>query len=272
MATAGISLTIEQTELQELQKALGKVFTDSEKSRILKEALTKAVAPVLARLQQLAPVGPTGNLQRAASSKVVSYSRSGNAVALVGFKRAGKAKADSIEGGTVGVGPDRAFHQWWLENGTKPRQITKATPPKKYSRSGSTRNAFSRRGYQMTRNGKTFEVSPHSVSGHSVSGHDVQQVTASYYASSFFKRGAFKIQPSGDGSLITDQPYSFFKKSKNPITIPAMPRGGSSGQPPLQTAWDQTSATAAEILQRELRLSLEEAIGALTRSATGGVD
>jgi hypothetical protein len=51
-----------------------------------------------------------------------------------------------------------------------------------------------------------------------------------------------------------------------------MPVGGSTGQPPLQTAWDQTQSTAAEILQRELQISLEAALDALTRSASGSVD
>jgi hypothetical protein len=44
--------------------------------------------------------------------------------------------------------------------------------------------------------------------------------------------------------------------------------GGSSGPPPLKTAWDQTQPTVAEILQRELRLSLEQAVSTLARSAS----
>jgi hypothetical protein len=51
-----------------------------------------------------------------------------------------------------------------------------------------------------------------------------------------------------------------------------MPAGGSTGQPPLKTAWDRTQATVAEILQRELRLSLEQAISTLSQSVTGAID
>jgi hypothetical protein len=261
MATVGISLSVDQTELRELQTSLGKVFTNSEKTQILKRALTKAIAPVLARLKQLTPLGPTGNLQRAATSKIIGYSRSGNAVALVGFRRAAKEKFATLAGGTVGIGPDRAFHQWWLENGTKQRQVS--TPADK----PYTRKAHQRR----MKSGVVAEVQTHEVARQ-----------GGYIASSFRRLGNFgkflptPRPPRGEKGhrVQTDPAYpnAYFKKSSTPITIPPMPVGGSTGQPPLQTAWDQTSTTAAEILQRELRISLESALNALTRSATGSVD
>jgi len=260
MATVGISLSVDQTELRELQTALGKVFTNSEKTQILKRALEKAVAPVLARLQQITPLGPTGNLQRAATSKVIGYSRSGNAVAVVGFRRAGKGKFATLEGGTVGIGPDRAFHQWWLENGTKDRQVS--TPADK----PYTRKAHQRR----MKSGVVAEVQTHEVARQ-----------GGYIASSFKRLGKYDFLPTprppkGEKGhrVQTDPAYpnAYFKKSSTPITIPPMPVGGSTGQPPLQTAWDQTQSTAAEILQRELRISLEDALDALTRSASGSIN
>jgi hypothetical protein len=255
MATVGISLTIEQTELRELQAALGRVFKPGEKAQILKRALEKAVAPVLARLKQTTPLGPTGNLREAATSKVIPYTRSGNAVALVGFQRAGRQRSDSAAGGTVRAGNDRAFHQWWLENGTQPRQVGKL------SDTPYTRRAHQRR----TRSGTVADVQEHTVKGQ-----------GGYIASSFNRLGPFKMvkDPSQPSRVITEPGYqrAFFRKSKTPITIPAMPVGGSTGQPPLQTAWDQTQSTAAEILQRELQISLEAALDALTRSASGSVD
>jgi hypothetical protein len=255
MATVGISLSVDQTELRELQAALGRVFKPGEKAQILKRALEKAVAPVLARLQQTAPLGPTGNLRQAATSKVISYTRSGNAVALVGFRRAGRERSDSASGGTVRAGNDRAFHQWWLENGTQPRQVGKL------SDTPYTRRAHQRR----TRSGTVADVQEHTVKGQ-----------GGYIASSFNRLGPFKMvkDPSQPSRVITEPGYqrAFFRKSKTPITIPAMPVGGSTGQPPLQTAWDQTQSTAAEILQRELQISLEAALDALTRSASGSVD
>ncbi len=109
--------------------------------------------------------------------------------------------------------------------------------------------------------------------------HEVKR-QGGYIASSYNKLGEFRMLPTPrmprgqSGQRVqTDPgtPQAFFKKSSTPISIPAMPVGGSTGRPPLQTAFDQTRGQVAEILQRELRLSLEQALATLTRSATGSV-
>jgi hypothetical protein len=66
-------------------------------------------------------------------------------------------------------------------------------------------------------------------------------------------------------------PRAFFKKSKTPIVIPAMPVGGRSGRPPVLTAFNDTQARVAEYLQRELSLSLGEAWAALRLRDSGSV-
>ena len=78
--------------------------------------------------------------------------------------------------------------------------------------------------------------------------------------------------PTQPGRVVTDPPYqrAFFKKSKTPITIPAMNPGGS-GEPPLKTAWAQTQGTVAEILQRELRITIEQALSTLSSRSTGTI-
>jgi len=63
--------------------------------------------------------GPTGNLLRAVTIKVKRYTKDGNAVALVGFAATGKKKVP--KSAKVEKGKDRAFHQGFLEFGTKPR-------------------------------------------------------------------------------------------------------------------------------------------------------
>jgi hypothetical protein len=273
MATAGIEITAEMAELRELQQAIGRLFSPADKARILKAALEKAIEPAYQRLQQLTPIGPTGNLRRAVAKKVKTYTKSGTAVGLIGFRRAGQERSESAAGGRVQAGPDRAFHQWWLEEGTKDRVIKAPSPPKSYNRPGFTRPGFERKAYTMTRKGKTFRVSPTSVRGHAVTSHVVNDPNSYYYASSFNSLGPFKIQKfrNGEKGFITDPGYpnAFFRKSRSPITITAMRPGGSSGPPPLKTAWDQTQPTVAEILQRELRLSLEQAVSTLARSASG---
>lgn len=276
MAVAGIQITAEIAELRELQQALGRIFTPADKARILRDALKKALAPALERLKQNTPEGPTGNLKRAASIKIVPYTRNGNAVGLLGYRRAGQGSSEAAQGGRVRKGPDRAFHQWWLEEGTQERVIDTATPPRTYERSGYTKPGFSRGGFQVTRKGKTFRVASHRVSGHAVTAHRVKQTKSSYYASSYNELGEFTIQKFrlGEKGFVTSPAYpnAFFKRSSNPIRLPAVRPGGESGRPPLKTTWEQTSTTVAEILQRELRISLERALQTLFRSSRGTID
>jgi hypothetical protein len=259
MATAGITTTAEIAELRGLQAAIGRILDPPEKARIIEEAMKKALAPALERLRQNTPEGPTGNLKRAASVKVVRYSRDGNAVGLLGYKRAGKGASESAQGGRVRKGSDRAFHQFWLEQGTKDTVIDKLsnTP---YARKSHTRR---------NRSGSVTTVQAHDVSGQNA-----------YYASSFNKLGPFKIQPTPrlprgeEGQRVETQPgypQAFFKRSATPITIKGLRPGGILGQPPLKTTWEQTSTTVAEILSRELRISLERALSTLIRSATGNL-
>lgn len=253
MAVAGIELTADITGLQELQTAIGRLFPPEEKTKILKVALAKAIEPAFQRLKEVAPLGPTGNLRRAVAKKIVGYSRDGNAVAVLGFRRAGLSSSESAAGGTVRSGPDRAFHQYWLEDGTQSRQVNKL------SNTPYIRRAHSRK----MRSGKVADIREHSVKGQ-----------GGYIASSFNRLGPFRLvkDPTQPSRVVTEPAYqnAFFRKSKNPITIPPMNPGGR-GEPPLKTAWAQTQGTVADILQRELRITLEQALSTLSSRSTGTI-
>jgi hypothetical protein len=258
VAVAGVNLSIDTTELQQLQKALGKVFDNPGLAATLKAALEKAIKPAYERLKEITPEGPTGNLKRAVAKKTKSYPKDGTAVGLIGYKRTGKADSDSAAGGAVQKGPDRAFHQWWLEYGTKPREIST------FSNTPYQRKAHTRR----MKSGKVATVQQHTVSGQHA-----------YIASSFKELGEYEIVPTprikGQAQRVQTKPAyprAFLKKSSKPITINPTPAGGIAGRPPVQTAWNQTQGQVAEILQRELALSLEQALAKLTYSSTGTVD
>lgn len=245
MAVAGINLSLDTSEILQLQKALGKVFDNAGLAVTLESALERAIWPAYLRLQEVTPVGPTGNLKRAVAYKTVAYKRDGNAVGLIGYNRSGVGESVAMAGeGSTRIGKDRAFHQWWLEYGTRQRIVTTVSN-KKYKRRGHIRRMKS---------GVTTQVKTHDVSGQNA-----------IIASSFKKRGPVF---NADGS---QTPNSFFKKSKNPIVIPAMEPGGVRGRPPVQTAWNQTKGQAAEILTRELSLSLQQALEKLTYTSTGSV-
>ena len=125
MAVSGIKLETDFPELEKLQTGLRNVFGKTEMAAVLKDALEKAIWPAYLRLRELTPGGPTGNLLRAVNYKAKAYPRNGNAVGLIGYNRSGTADASSAQGGTVQAGPDRAFHQWWIEFGTKERVVRK---------------------------------------------------------------------------------------------------------------------------------------------------
>lgn len=271
-----IKITIDQQQLRNMVRDLGNLFQDPrEQARVLGAIMRKAVKPAIDKLREVTPVGPTGNLLRAARSKVVTYSKDGVAVGLIGYNRAGQESSVSAQGGSVRAGPDRAFHQWWLENGTKDRVINTQTPVRPYSRPGFTRGAFQRREYTMTRNGKTFAVRAHQIGGHAVSAHSVKEFKegAYYYASSFNRLGPFKIRSVDGKTIATDPPYpnAFFKKSKSPIILRGVPVGGLAGRKPVETAFRESQQAVAEILQRELRLTLEQALATISRSSQGTV-
>lgn len=255
-----IKITIDQNELRNMVDSLGNLLQKpQQQASVLGAIMRKAVKPALEKLKEVTPVGPTGNLRMAARAKVVTYSKDGIAVGLIGYNRAGREGSDSAAGGSVRVGPDRAFHQWWLEQGTKQRVIAKFSN-KPYGRRGHLRRIPGR---------PAVEVRPHMVSGQNA-----------YIASSFNKLGPFKVQPTGrvprgaEGQRVqTDPAYprAFFKKSKNPIVIPPMMPGGRAGRPPVETAFRESQQAVAEILQRELRITLEQAIDTISRSSQGTV-
>jgi hypothetical protein len=90
----------------------------------IKPAVERGARVTVDALRSFSPRGPTGNLQRAADVKAVTYG-GGTAVAVVGYRRAGQG-ATTSSGGTVRLGPDRAYHQYWIEYGTKERTLKKS--------------------------------------------------------------------------------------------------------------------------------------------------
>jgi HK97 gp10 family phage protein len=91
-------------------------------------AVKRAMQPAVAALKANSPRGPTGNLARAVKLKTVRYPKTGTGAAIVGYVKPGSGKSKSAQGGKVRKGSDRAFHQFWIEFGTKERRIV--TPSK----------------------------------------------------------------------------------------------------------------------------------------------
>lgn len=119
---AGIDVKVEIPQLDELREAF-RSLPKNIAAKHMGAALRKAVQPGFSALKAKSPKGPTGNLKRAVSIKVKRYTRNGAAVALAGYVAAGSGKAKSAGGGKVRAGKDRAFHQGFVEFGTKQRRV-----------------------------------------------------------------------------------------------------------------------------------------------------
>lgn len=135
MAFTGV--TVDFPELAELQRQLSQ-FPKNIAIKHLRAAMRKAIKPAESALKaevRANQKGPTGNLLRAVTSKTIAYRRTGNAVAMVGFTKAGTGKKTQT-GGSVKKGKDRAFHAGFLEFGTKPRRTKKGSIASSYNRLG----------------------------------------------------------------------------------------------------------------------------------------
>jgi hypothetical protein len=265
MPTAGIVIAANFPDLKEVGDAIRNLGDKRFAAVSLKDALQNAIAPAEARLRELTPVGPTGNLRAAVMSLAKAYTKSGNAVGLIGYRATGNRGSESAAGGKVRVSSgnagDRAYHQWLIEYGTRTRVVSKFSNTPYQRKSPSVPFVRTRMGKQEVVRGKGIV---HTVSGQNA-----------YIASSYKSLGPFQmIRQSGNKSRVQTNPPTpgaYFKKSANPIQIPPTPEGGAAGQPPIRTAFQQTQGQVAAILQQELRISLERALSTLTYSSTGTI-
>jgi len=225
-------------------------------ARVIGAGLKRAAAPGEKALKQITSKGPTGNLRRAIRTLVKRYPRDGAAVALVGFIKAGTGKAKSAGGGSVKKGADRAFHQFWIEFGTKDRVIrTPGDKPyrRKYRIEQRLDNIMvGRRSPKLPRKG-THEETVRGQGG--------------YLASSFGRLGPFKFKRGGKvaaGRVQTTPGYpkAFFVKSKEPIHLRAM-----LPQRPVHTAFTMSRAAIAGNLEAEMQKALENGLKILEDGA-----
>lgn len=216
------TVRIEGPNFFALREAFAKLPTNIA-ARVIGAGLKRASAPMMAALKEVTPKGPTGNLRRSIKTIVKRYPRNGAAVAVVGFQKAGTGESKAAAGGTVKKGPDRAFHQFWLEFGTKERYIGKpaATP---YAR-GKRNSAVKQQG--------------------------------GYIASSFNRLGPFKLKAGKNGRVQTTPKYprAFFMKSSQPIRIPEM-----GAKKPIQTAFIRSRREVEHRLYAEMQKAVENGI------------
>ena len=223
-------------------------------ARVIGAALKRAAAPGEKALKQVTAKGPTGNLRRAIRTEVKRYPRDGAAVALVGFVKAGTGKTKSAGGGSVKKGKDRAFHQFWLEFGTKDR-VVRTQGDKPYQRSSRAEKRKLVRAIGK-RQAKELITKTEIVKGQ-----------GGYIASSFGRLGPFKFRRGGKiaaGRVQTTPGYprAFFAKSDQPVRLRSV-----LPQRPVATAFRMSQAAIAANLRGEMQKALENGMKILEDQA-----
>jgi hypothetical protein len=222
-------------------------------ARVIGAGLKRAAAPGEKALKQITSKGPTGNLRRAIRTLVKRYPRDGAAVAVVGFIKAGTGKAKSAGGGSVKKGSDRAFHQFWIEFGTKDRVIrTPGDKPYRRSSPKEKRKLIKAVGKKQAR-----ELLART---------EVVKGQGGYLASSFGRLGPFTFKrgkvAAARVQTTPGYPKAFFVKSKDPIHLRSM-----LPQRPVATAFRMSRAAIAGNLEAEMQKALENGLKILEDGA-----
>jgi hypothetical protein len=85
----------------------------------------RALKPAQDELKRQTPVGPTGNLKRGIATKAKRYPKTGAAVAIVGYRKAGSGKPPKEGAKRRNKAADQTQHQFLVDYGSKPR-VTKS--------------------------------------------------------------------------------------------------------------------------------------------------
>lgn len=235
---ATIRIDVGFPSLDELREAF-KGLPQNLAAKYMGAALREAIKPGRERLRAIVSSynGPTKNLLRSVDVVVRKYPRTGSAVGLAGFVRSGTGKSRSAQGGNVRTGKDRAFHQGFLEFGTKPRRIGKPA---------------SQRYERKSKNGLVHTVNRQG----------------GYIASSYGSLGPFKVVRRGkDVSTKPAYQKAFFVKRSEPIVIPPM-----RAKKPVATAFEQTKGRMNSVLREQLAGRLEGALREIAFRQTRAVN
>lgn len=164
MARAVMDTKIDLPEYKNLLQDLQKITKDTKLiSQKMRSALRYAAKPTFDALTaNVNKLGTkTGNLRRSVNIKAKAYSKSGNAVVLVGYISAGKGTKAQRKAGRT-----NAYHQHLVEFGTRPR----------YTKRGSIASSYGSYPFKMSnRNGMlTTQGYPSTFFKRAKAGHGVQ--------------------------------------------------------------------------------------------------
>jgi len=253
---AGTSVKFPQIE--ELRARLRDMPKNIQR-KYLRSAVRKSLEPGLAAMKQTTPKGPTGNLRRAIASKVITYP-SGNAVGLNGFVAAGSGKNRSAGGGSVRKGKDLAYHAGLVEFGTKDRR-TKGSIASSYNRLGPFKlhtNATRKAGVRLMAQARVLS---RRAGRQPLIQQGFEAATLRQVAAFKVRQAQSKFAAAGAVRTTPAYPRAFFKRAPagERVFLGSMPKGGSSGEPPIKTAFDRSRNRMSQEFQMQMARAVDNA-------------
>lgn len=256
----GVEVTVEFPELNNLKRAFNNLRPSLAKKH-MGAAIRQTLKPGVDALRSTTPKGPTGNLRRAIASKVKTYSN-GGAVGLVGYTAAGSGKTKPAASGTVKKGKNLGYHMGFLEFGTRERHTK-----------GPIASSFKRLGPFKLKSNTSLVRQSRRLTGQAQrmllrAGRQRFQDEAS--AAALLRRGAqgklaqagAKFRQAAQVRTSPAYPLAFFKRAARGqrVYLSSMPIGGSSGQPPVRTAYERALPEMRATLPLEMAKSVRAAL------------
>lgn len=115
-----VGMTFEFPDLPGLAEQF-KQLPKSLASAAIGAGVKRAMKPAQDALKQMTPVGPTGNLKRGVATKAKRYPKTGAAVAVVGYRKAGSKGPPKEDVKRRNKASDKTQHQLLVEYGSKQR-------------------------------------------------------------------------------------------------------------------------------------------------------
>lgn len=229
-----VQLLFPESQFQDVVAQFKKINNNFISAKHIGAALRKAIKPGTKALRANTPKGPTGNLKRAIATKVVKYWKQdyGWAAALTGYRRSGTGDGKSFGGGSVMVGKDRAYHQGFLEFGTRLRRTK-----------GNIASSYNWRGPFVLEAKESRKRGPDGKYG------------------KFLKRQGYK--QTGSVSTVPKYPKSFFKSAPEGETVDLkyMPLGGTQlRKPPIRFSFNQALPAMKALMNENMRIQLQKAV------------
>lgn len=245
-----LGLSLQYPDLEDLRQEFRRL-PKTLAAQYMEKGMKKAIEPGLKKLRQITPRGPSGNLKKSVRKKTKRYVKDGTAVGLVGY--------------TVGKGA-KGYHQGFLEFGTKDRKTKGRFASSLRWPEGDPRGQF-----EIINNyKKTKQARGAGRRADRLADRTARSFARGLGASSAARAAAGRIVTLRQKQSVLEAagrklrtrprpPKAFFKSAPagQVVQLGRMRIGGSTGKPPVKTAFNESRGEMLNVLREQLSAQLE---------------